>query len=575
MTATGYRYRLRSCDPGAAAELGRAVGVSPTVAQLLMHRGMQRAEQAKAFLTPQLSGLSSPSAMADRQPAADRLATAIRDQQQVVVFGDYDVDGITSAALLSLGLKALGARVQTLIADRFAGGYGFSAAALSRVLSLSPSLVVTCDCGSSDHPRLQELRAQGVSTIVVDHHLVPDEPLPVDAFLNPHRPDCGFPFKGMCSAGLALSLVAAVRTALGCELDVRQYLDLVALGTIADVAPLLGDNRRLVRAGLQRLASEKARPGVVALRELAKLRPDAPISALDVAFRLTPRLNAPGRLGRADLTLALLLAEDLDAARPIAQEVEACNQERKAIEKALTAAAVEQVLSHYGEQPVSGIVAAAPDFHPGVVGVTAARLVDRFQVPAVVVSLAEPHGHGSARAPDGFPLYDAIARCASSLVRFGGHQAASGVTLAPSQLAAFREQFATAVTAVALQPTGQPMPVDLQLGVGPFGLPSARELGLLEPVGEANDEPLFHLPRAVVVSASEVGEGHLKLRLMVNGQRLSAFGFQLAAQGLPQSGVTVQVLGSLRPDTWVGGDAVELRLLQVLPEHAALVELEG
>ena len=572
MSGETRRYQLRACDPGTAAELGRALGVSATVAQLLMHRGLSDAGSAKAFLQAPLSGLSAPDSMVDREAAAERLAAAIRAREQIVVFGDYDVDGTTSAALLSLALQALGGQVQTLIADRFAGGYGFSEVALQRVMACRPRLVVTCDCGSSDHPRLQQLRAAGVDAIVVDHHLVPDEPLPVRAFLNPHRPECSFPFKGMCSAGLALSLVAAIRTALGRPLDVRQYLDLVALGTIADVAPLLEDNRRMVRAGLSRLASARARPGIAALREVAKLKADVPLSAIDVAFRLTPRLNAPGRLGQAGLTLALLQAQDMEAARALAQQVEACNQERKRIEQELTAAAIDQVVAHYGEQPTSGIVAAAVDFHPGVVGITAARLVDRFQVPAVVVALTEPHGHGSARAPDGFPLFDAITRCASSLVRYGGHQAASGVTLAPSQLDAFREQFAQAVVAEAGRCAIPVEPVDLQLGVGPFAVPSASELGLLEPLGEANGEPIFHLPRAVVASASEVGDGHLKLRLMVNGRRLSAFGFQLASRWIPAAGETVQMLGSLRADTWTGGEAVELRLMQVLPENAPLVE---
>ena len=510
--------------------------------------------------------------MLDRKAAAQRLAQAVRAKQRVVVFGDYDVDGTTSAALLSGVLEALGADVQVVIADRFAGGYGFSTEALARVLALNPQLVVTCDCGSSDHERLAQLATEGVDAVVVDHHLVPDAPLPVQAFLNPHRAECGFPFKGMCSAGLVFVLAAAVRAELGAKLDLRPYLDLVALGTIADVAPLLEDNRRLVRAGLARLAAKEARPGVIALREVAKVRAETPLSGPDIAFRLAPRLNAPGRLGKPELTLALLCAKDLTTARALAAEVEACNQSRREIEQALTEAAIAQVQQVYGDAPKGGVVAADPAFHPGVVGISAARVAERFGVPAVVVALQSPHGHGSARGPEGFPLYDAIARCSTALHRFGGHQAASGVTLEPEQLDQFRTLFTEACIALGGSVQVPAVDVDVQLGVGPYQVPGAAELMRLEPVGEGNPEPCFHVPQARVLRAQEVGTGHLKLRLQVGEQRLAAFGFGLAQGGVPDRGALVQLVGGLRPDTWSGGDAVEVRLGALYPDGVALFE---
>lgn len=565
MEGGGRRYRLRPCDPAAAAELGRALSLSPTVAQLLLHRGFSDTEAARGFLNPSLAGLTLPHAMADRVPAVERLARAVQRRERIVIFGDYDVDGTTSAAILSCVLAELGAVVHTLIADRFLGGYGLSAQALERILSLAPQLVITCDCGSSDHERLAALRQQGVDVVVVDHHLVPEEPLPVVAFLNPHRPDCGSGYKGLCSAGLSFVLAASLRTALGVQLDLRPFLDMVALGTIADVVPLTGDNRRLVRAGLKRLSPRGPRPGIVALCEVAKVRQDA-LSAIDVAFRLAPRLNAPGRLGQPGLTLALLTATTLEEARGLAAQVETCNQERRRIEQQVTEGATAQVRAVYGDAPEDGIVVAAADFHPGVVGISAARLVERFNVPAVVVSLSEPHGHGSARAPAGFPLHDALSRCAATLVRFGGHQAAGGVALAPPQLEAFRKSFAEACRALAAGRKPPVAEVDLQLAVGPYALPNASELSLLEPLGEANAEPLFHVPLAVVTGASEVGEGHLKLQLKAGGQRLSAFGYRLATCGVPAVGTQVQLFGTLRRDTWMGGEAVEFRLEAV---HAA------
>jgi single-stranded-DNA-specific exonuclease len=418
---------------------------------------------------------------------------------------------------------------------------------------------VTCDCGSSDHARIESARARGIDVIVVDHHLVPATPLPAFAFLNPHRPDCGFSYKGLCSAGLALSLGAAVRARLGTALDLRTWLDLVALGTIADVAPLDGDNRALVRAGLAMLTSPNARPGVCALREIAKISPGQAIGAIDVAFRMTPRLNAAGRLGDPILTLQLLRAKTLPEARALATRIEEHNENRKTIEAALTEQAIAQVIAVYGETPVGGVVAAQDGWHVGVLGITAARLAERFGVPAVAIALDSAEGHGSARAPRGFPLFDAITRCASQLERFGGHQAACGLSLKTSRLEAFRAEFQAVSSDLSIGTTPAPI-VDVVVGSGAFALPVASDLSGFEPLGEANPEPLFLVTEARVERSQVVGQGHLKLGLSVGPDRFSAFGLGMAER-LPQRGQVLQALGALRPDTWAGGEKVELRLL--------------
>lgn len=562
------KFVLVPQDPARAGELGRACGVSPALAQVLLNRGIAHEQSARFYLGPKLAHLTQPDAMADRAVAAARLAEAIRRRERIVVFGDYDVDGTTSAAVLSGILEALGADVRTLLANRFGGGYGLSDAALDRCLAERPRVLVTCDCGSSDHARIARARAAGVDVLVVDHHLVPAQPLEAIAFLNPHRPQCGFPYKGLCSAGLALSLGAALRTELKANIDLRDWLDLVALGTIADVAPLNGDNRALVRAGLALLGSEAARPGVVALREAAKVRPSTQLSAIDVAFRMTPRLNAAGRLGDPSITLELLRARSLVEARALALQIERINNERKELERHATAAAITQL-----ESVVVGrasIVAAGEGWHRGVVGITAARLVDRFERPALVIAVQGEHGHGSGRAPDGFPLHSALLRTSHLLDAFGGHDAAVGLSVRAERIPALREAFEHACAELA-SGHGEPADVlvDACIDGNAYVLPAASELALLEPLGEANPEPVFEA-QGELLRAEIVGENHLKLALRVGARELSAFGYQLG-ELRPSLGARVRLFGHLRPDTYRGGDRVELRILHVENDGALTV----
>ena len=554
------RFVLTPQDPIRAGELGRACAVAPVIAQVLLNRGILHEQRARTFLTPKLAHLTQPDGMADRKLAAERLAEAVRRRERIVVFGDYDVDGTARTDILSGIPEALGADVRTLLANRFLGGYGLSEQALARCLAQRPRVLVTCDCGSSDHDRVASARAQGVDVIVVDHHLVPERPLDAIAFLNPHRPQCGFPYKGLCSAGLALSLGAALRSELKSDLDLRGWLDLVALGTIADVAPLDGDNRALVRSGLALLASEGARPGIVALREAGKIRPGAPLSAVDVAFRMTPRLNAAGRLGDPTITLQLLQARSLVEARGLAVQIERINSERKDLERQATAAALAQ-LERDGARR-AGLVAAGEGWHRGVVGITAARLVDRFARPALAIAIDGDTAHGSGRAPDGFPLHAALLRTRALLTTFGGHDAAVGLSLPAERIPALREAFDHAcaeLAAAGAEP--ETIGVDARIDGAGYGVPIASELSLLEPLGEANPEPVFETC-AELMRAEVVGSDHLKLTLRVGARELSAFGFELGGRR-PGLGGRVRIYGGLRPDTYRGGDRVELRILHV------------
>ena len=547
-----------------AQRLSERLRVGRTLGDWLLRQQLGDPERAERFLNPRLSELTAPDLMLDRAAAAARLARAVTARERIVVFGDYDCDGMTAAAILTEILRELGGDVVPLIASRFDGGYGLSQAALARVLAADPRLLVTCDCGSSDHDRLQQLREKGVDCIVVDHHLVPEQPLPALAFLNPHRKECGFAYKGLASCGLVLSLGGAVRAALNRKLDLRNWLDLVAIGTIADVAPLDGDNRSLVRAGLRALCQPQ-RPGLRALMQLARLDGGAPISSEDIAFRLAPRLNAPGRLGSPDASLKLLLAQTQELADGFAAELEQASTERKAQQERILSEAIEEITSS-GCAEDAALVVGREGWNHGIVGIVAGRLAERFRRPTVVFGFENGRGHGSVRGPAGSRLHDALCRCQHLVVRFGGHQAAAGVELEIENLAAFRAAFAAAIAeAKAPEPLADarsdeaPM-VWLDHGDTPERV--LHDLALLEPCGLGNPAPAL-LVEAKVSSARSVTGGHLKLELdLASGKRLSAFGIGMGEKASALVS-TVVVAGRLRPDRYRGGDAVELFLERI------------
>jgi single-stranded-DNA-specific exonuclease len=532
------------------------------VAEWLRSQGHGDSDATRRYLAPKLAHLSSPDGMVDRAAATDRLAHAIRRRERIAVFGDYDCDGITSAAIMTEMLRALGADVTPLLASRFDGGYGVSPAACKRILATGAKVLVTCDCGSSDHPSLAALGARGLDVIVIDHHLVPEEPLPAVAFLNPHRPDCGFAYKGLASCGLALSIGAALRAALGAKLDVRPWLDLVAVGTIADVAPLDGDNRALVRAGLGVLGT-LARPGFRALATFAKIDGTVPLSARDIAFRIAPRLNAPGRLGSPDLALELLLARSDSVASDIAARIEAISEQRRDLQEAMAAEAIAEIEREgYGER--SAIVIGREGWNFGIVGIVAGRLADRYGRPVVVLAFEGEKGRGSVRGPKGSRLHDALSSIAALLERFGGHQAAAGLEVRRDRLEELREAFEHAVDA-----HGAPSGVDdgfaglvrLVPEDDPFRV--ATDIERLEPCGHSNPAPRLVVD-AQVDDAREVRGGHLKLELsLAGGKRVRGFGVGMGELAATLTG-TVTVLGDLRRDTYMGGNAVEIKVERIL-----------
>lgn len=575
-------------DPGEASpealDLSRALGLPVTAADVLHRVGRAADDDTRRWLEPLLAHLTPPDAMADRELCADRLARAIRAGERIAVFGDYDCDGITSTAIVTGVLRALGGEALPFLATRQDGGYGFSAPALARVKASGARVLVTCDCGSSDHERIAGARAAGIDVLVIDHHLVPAEALPAMAFLNPHRPECGFPYKGLASCGLALSLVAALRKALGAKLDLRHWLDLVAIGTVADVAPLTGDNRVLVRAGLAMLA-RGSRAGLRALAGHAKIDLGrGGLTASDIAFRIAPRLNAPGRLTDPDRALELLMARDDASAWSLAAQVEQITLERRALQERMIAEATADIeAGGWANEPA--IVLARQGWHVGVVGIVAGRVASKYGKPTIVIGLDGATGRGSVRGPSGFRLHDALVACRSDLVAFGGHQAAAGVEVRTERLEALRAAWNQACT----RPGGLAAPpllqADVRLDERDDLAAAADGLGQLEPCGERNPAPRVLVRGAKVALVREI-KGHLKLEVHAARGLVSGFGFELGAlAGAPPGGASapapalpaeyqdtapfavgdrVDLVGLLARDRWRGGDAVELRIERVL-----------
>jgi single-stranded-DNA-specific exonuclease len=552
----------------AVAELfSRRLGLSQTIAAWLARSGHSDVSATERFLNPRLADLTRPDAMADRDVVAQRLARAVRRGELVAIFGDYDCDGITSCAIMTEVLRSLGGRAVPLIASRFDGGYGVSPSAVERILATRASVLVTCDCGSSDHASLRVLAERGLDVVVIDHHLVPDEPLPAIGFLNPHRHDCGFGYKGLASCGLALSIAAALRKMLGVELDLRYWLDLVAVGTVADVAPLDGDNRALVRAGLDAIVKAR-RPGMQALLEIAKISRDAPLTGRDVAFRLAPHINAPGRLGSADIALDLLLARDIESARALAATLEQLSDRRRALSEEMFLDAQAEI-ERQGFAREAAIVIGRDGWNPGIVGIVAGRLVDRYQRPVIVIGFDGGVGRGSVRGPAGARLHDALSDVSDLLVRFGGHQAAAGLEVAADRIDALRARFGDSVA----RQCGPPLPLSgsaelLPLAMNDDPLAVVADLRRLEPCGFRNPRPRI-VTEGRVAAVREVKNGHLKLEIVLDSRRrLDCFAPRRGELAASLDG-RVRVVGDLRHNGFGGVDAAELLVEEVAVSESA------
>ena len=552
-------------DPELTAVLVSDLHIPEPLAAILVQRGLAAPDLAKAFLRPDLERLSDPFAWADMARAVELIVAAVRAGTPMLVHGDYDVDGQCAAALLTRVLSSVGASAHAFVPHRLRDGYDFGPAGIAEARRLGARLVITCDCGITAVEAVREARAAGIDVIITDHHLPGDELPPASAVLDPRRADCASADKDLCGTGVAFKLAQALVPALGVSPHLPlHFLDFVALATVADVVPLTGENRILVRHGLKMLAGSRW-TGLRALVEAAGLT-GRPLKAGHVGFILAPRLNAAGRIGDARDGLRLLLSDNPDEAATLARELETLNARRQELDQRILDEAVE--LAERVLQPDDrALVLAADAWHPGVIGIVASRLVERYGRPTFLIGWDGDAGRGSGRSIAGFDLHAALHRVGHHLEKYGGHTMAAGLTIRRDRYEAFRIAF-LGVAGELLDPDDlvPAQRVDLELPLRLVSDDLEKLIRYLEPCGPGNPAPVFGVRGARAVGAKRVGSNHLRFLLDDESGVLPAIAFQWA-DAIPDHWLAerLDVAFRLERDEWQGRTTLQARVAAIAP----------
>lgn len=551
-------------DEAAVAALASELHLPPVICELLIRRGYDTPDSAKRYLRPRLEQLHDPALMLGMAAAVERLVRAIREHERIVIHGDYDVDGMCSTTVLLRTIRTLGGDAVPFIPRRIEDGYDLSLAGVNAAIEANAKVLVTCDCGTNALAPVAVACEAGIDVIVTDHHL-PSGPLPSClSVLNPKRDGCGYPDKDLAAAGIAFKLALALtRTMGGQEDDVYRMLDLVALATIADVAPLRGENRVLARAGL-RVMKEAPNQGVRALIRSSGLEGKR-LNAGRIGFILAPRLNAVGRMGHALRGVELLMCEKEHEANAIAREMEELNRRRQEVDRK-TLARARELIDRLDLDATHGIVLAEEGWHPGVIGIVASRLIEEHGRPVLLIALDGEEGKGSGRSISAFDLHAALTECRDLLVRFGGHRAAAGVTVAREKIPELARRFnEIAIAQLTVDDLVAELRVDLELPISSATLELEALLRHFEPFGPSNPTPVI-VSRGVRLAAPPrvLGDGHVKLRLQTDTGELEAIGWGMAflASELDVS-TPFDIAYRLERDDWNGAPRLQAKLASV------------
>lgn len=561
------RWNLRPSGPaGSRAELERA-GLPPLCAAVLCARGVDTAPAASAFLAHGPNLLHDPFLLRDMEKAVERISRAIREQETLAVYGDYDVDGITATCLLTQFLRTLGGQVVSYIPDRTEEGYGLNNHAIDALARQGVTLIVTVDCGITAAQEVEYARALGVDVVITDHHQCKEVLPQAVAVVDPRRPDCSYPFPDLAGVGVALKLALALTAPAQRSQVLLDYGELAAIGTVADVMLLQGENRALVHLGLERLA-DCSRPGLQALlREAGCPRGQVP-TTVTIGYGLAPRINAAGRMEQAGTALELLLTQDPQRGQELAQELCQLNRLRQAIELEIFQHC-DQLLTHTPTLSAPVIVLAGEGWHQGVIGIVASRLAEKYACPAFMISLDGDKGKGSCRSFGGFNLFGALERCAPLLDSYGGHELAAGFSIRRDNIPAFRAALCQLVEEFAgHQPMESSLDVDCEIPhCSLLSTQDVESLSLLEPFGSGNPKPVFLLRSVCVLSHTDVGGGrHLKLKLRRDGVVMDAifFSANTAACGI-ENGQRLDIAFTLQINQFRGNRTVQLQLCDLRP----------
>lgn len=560
------------CQPDIALQkyLGDNLSISSIISQLLINRGMRDIDKIKSFLDTNPSELYNPFLMKGMSEAVWRIRKALDKKEKILIHGDYDVDGVTATALLFFTLHEFGLEPRYFIPDRLTEGYGLGANGVEEAIRIKADLVITVDCGISSHEEVDMLNKHGIDVIITDHHEPPPKALPnAHSTINPHQKGCAYPDKNLSGVSIAFKLCEA----LSFELHSRNFwkhMDLVALGTISDVAPILGENRILVKEGLRLLKGVDFNKGIMALIEVSGIKKDN-LGAFEIGFILGPRINAAGRLGSAGTAVELLLTNDDKKAKELAKKLNEANQERQKIEKSTLKEAISKIERDINFKDHKVIVLHNEDWHMGVLGIVASRISDRFNRPAILISTKDGIGRGSGRSIENFHLFEALSNCEGLLKEYGGHQYACGLTILEENLPGFIKSINELANKTMLEEDlVQSLTIDMNIGLDSIDYKMAEDIAMLEPFGEGNLEPVFCSRRLRLCSTVRVLKGeHIKFQVTDGNKNFDAIGFGMAKDAdielTLRNYPTFDMAYTVSINNWQGVNTIQLKIEDIKP----------
>ena len=567
-------WKLREANEAVVSEISRTFDLDPLIATIIVNRGIESVDEAKKYLFGTLDDLYSPFLLKDMQPAVERIMQAIKNGEKVVIYGDYDVDGITSICLVSQTIRQLRGNCGYYLPNRIDEGYGISREGVDRCAEDGARLIISVDCGINSHKEVEYVKQKGLDIIITDHH-EPGESLPTCvAVINPKRKDSDYPFHNLAGIGVAFKLVSALillaeqqQWITPGSVDLGEMLDIVALGTVADVVPLLDENRLLVKTGLAKLGiTDKI--GLIELKKLSNISGDT-IHSYDIAFRLGPRLNAIGRLGSAGIAVDLIQSEDSNEAFNLASTLEKNNRDRQKIEQDIYDEAMAMIDSDPDMDHNRGIILYSDRWHQGVVGIVASRISKKFYKPTIIIALEEDEGKGSARSIEEFHILNGIAQCEDLLTTYGGHKLAAGFSIQKEKLDEFRHRFYDIVSQnLSPEDMVPKIKVDAEIDLSQITLDFIDKLGVLDPLGQGNSQPIF-VTRGVFMRGVPriVGRNHLKAWFQGKDSSVEAIAFNMADRHSMLSDATIPYDIAYVPkiNNYHGNGAIQLVIRDIRP----------